>query len=132
MTVKICLVYTTCYHHKRLEHTVQRHRVINHCDRCITHLGEFFIWKYLLLCLIYLQNFRFLLRVLPDITHNSSESKSIDQTKRYISITKKSDMSSTVIYHNMSLTVLYYCEFMIIVVCQFSCIVFQRVIILKA
>ena len=33
--------------------------------------------------------------------------KYIKQNKRYISITKKSDMSITVIYHGMSLSVLY-------------------------
>ena len=36
----------------------QRHTMINHCDRRITHLGDILvILIYLLFCLIYLQNF---------------------------------------------------------------------------
>ena len=38
-------------------------------------------------------------------------SKYIKQSKKYISITKKSDMSITVIYQGISLTVLYLCPY---------------------
>ena len=83
----------------------QRHSVINHCDRHITHLGDLDI-SFVLLNI----SLKFLLHLescllLPK--RHVRISKWIKQTKRYISITKKSDTSITVIYHAMSLTVLY-------------------------
>ena len=83
----------------------QRHTMINHCDRRITHLGGLDI------SFVLLNKFsQFLLHLqcyLLSLKRHIKISKQIKQTKRYISITKKSDMSITVIYHAMSLTVLY-------------------------
>ena len=82
----------------------QRHTMINHCDRRITHLSDtdiFFVLfnlssKFLLYLECYLVSPKMYKKV----------SKQIKQSNRYISITKKSDTSITVIYHAMSLTVL--------------------------
>ena len=83
----------------------QRHTMINHCDRRITHLGD------LNTSFVLLNIFsKFLLHLecyLLSPNRHIKISKQIKQTKRYISITKKSDTSITVIYHAMSLTVLY-------------------------
>jgi hypothetical protein len=78
--------------------------MINHGDRRITHLGDLDI-SFVLLNI----SSKFLLHLecyLLSPKKHIKISKQIKQTKRYISITKKSDMSITVIYHAMSLTVL--------------------------
>jgi hypothetical protein len=79
--------------------------MINHCDRCITHLDEMDISFVLLNIsskfLLYLE-----CNILSPKMHKKVN-KYIKQTKRYISITKESDTSITVIYHAMFLTVLY-------------------------
>jgi hypothetical protein len=78
--------------------------MINHCDRRITHIGDLDI------SFVLLNTFsKFLLQLecyLLSPERNIKINKYIKQTKRYISITKKSDTSITVIYHVMSLTVL--------------------------
>jgi hypothetical protein len=83
----------------------QRHSVINHCDRHITHLSDLDI-SFVLLNI----SSKFILHNLECYLLSPKRhiriSKWIKQTKRYISITKKSDTSITVIYHTMSLTVL--------------------------
>ena len=82
----------------------QRHSVINHCDRRITLLSDLDI-SFVLLNIFS----KFLLHLecyLPSPKRHIKISKQIKQIKRYISITKKSDTSITVIYHAMSLTVL--------------------------
>ena len=86
----------------------QRHTMINHCDRHITHLGDLDISFVLLIRYIF--KISFTIRVLLTITQWQQAyiriSKQIKQNKSYISITKKSDTSLTLIYHAMSLTVL--------------------------
>ena len=83
----------------------QRHTMINHCDRRITLLGD------LNTSFVLLNIFsKFLLHLecyLLSPKRHIKISKQIKQTKRYFSTTKKSDTSITVIYHAMSLTVLY-------------------------
>ena len=83
--------------------------LINRCDRRITHLSDLDIS-----CSIkYICKISFTFRMLPcTYYHPKGISKEVNrlqytQTKRYISITKKSDTSITVIYHAISLTVLY-------------------------
>ena len=90
----------------------QRHTgsMINHCDRHTTHLSDLDI-SFVLLNI----SSKFLLHLecyLLSSKRHVRISKWIKQTKRYISITKKSDNHSsiTVIYHSMSLTVLYLVE----------------------
>jgi len=76
--------------------------MINHCDRRITHLGDLDIS----FVLLYISS-KFLLHLecyLLSPKRHIKISKWIKQTKRYISITKKSDRSITVIYQAMSLT----------------------------
>ena len=83
---------------------IQRHSVINHCDRRITHLGDLDI-SFVLLNI----SSKFLLHLecyLLWPKRHFKIHKKIKQTKRYINITKKNDTSITVIYHAMSLTVL--------------------------
>jgi hypothetical protein len=79
--------------------------MINHCERHITHLGEMDISFVLLNIsskfLLYLEYY-----ILSPKMHKKVNNK-IKQSKKHISITKKSDKSITVIYHAMSLTVLY-------------------------
>ena len=86
----------------------QRHySVINHCDRCTNVSLILVIWIY---HLFYYISSKFLLHLecyLLSPKRHTKISKQIKQTKRYISITKKSDMSITVINHTLSLTVLY-------------------------
>ena len=73
----------------------QRHSVINHCGRHITHLNDLNI-SFVLLNI----SSKFLLHlVILTITQKAYQNKS------YISITKKNDMPITVIYHAISLTV---------------------------
>ena len=72
--------------------------MINHCDRHITHLSDLDI-SFVLLNI----SSKFLLHL---ECYLLSPNK-IKQIKRYISLNKKSDTSITVIYHTMSLTVLY-------------------------
>jgi hypothetical protein len=78
--------------------------MINHCDRHITHLSDtdifFVLFNISSEFLLYLECYL----LLPKM--HKKVSKYIKQIKRYISITKKSDTSITVIYHAMSLTVL--------------------------
>ena len=77
--------------------------MINHCDRRITHLSDtdvsFVLFNISSKFLSYLECYS-----LSPKKHKKV-SKQIKQSKTYISITKKSDMSITVIYHAMSLTV---------------------------
>ena len=71
----------------------QRHTMINHCDRCITLLSELDI-SFVLLNI----SSKFLLHLecyLLSPKRHIRISKCIKQTKIYISITKKSDMSIT-------------------------------------
>jgi hypothetical protein len=73
----------------------QRHTMINHCDRRITHLSDLDI-SFVLLNI----SSKFLLHLecyLLSPKRHIRINKWIKQTKRYISITKKSDMSITVI-----------------------------------
>ena len=82
----------------------QRHSVINHCDKYITHLGDLDI-SFVLLNI----SSKFLLHLecyLISPKRHIKIRKQIKQTKRYIStcITKQSDTSITVIYHTMSMT----------------------------
>ena len=82
----------------------QRHTMINHCDRRITHLSDTDIsidlFNIASKFLLYLECY-----LLSPKMHKKV-SKYIKQTQRYISFSKKSDTSITVIYHAMSLTVL--------------------------
>ena len=101
--VKYCIRLHSYYVKHSLEYS-QRHSVISHCDRHITHLGD--------LIISYVSNISSKISLhlecyLPSPKRHIKISKQIKQIKRYISITKKSDTSMTVIYHNMSLTVLY-------------------------
>ena len=84
----------------------QRHTctMINHCDRRITHLSDtdisFVLFNISSKFVLYLECY------LLSPKRHKKVSKQIKQSKIYISISKKSDMSITVIYHGMSLTVL--------------------------
>ena len=88
--------------------TVKRHSMINHCDRRITLLGDLDI------SFVLLNTFsKFLLHLecyLLSHKRNIKISKQLKQTTRYIGIAKMSDTSITVIYHTMSLSVLYFTE----------------------
>ena len=79
--------------------------MINHCDRRITLLSDtdisFVLFNISSKFRLYLECY-----LLSHKMHKKV-SKYIKQTKRYISVTKKSDMSITVIQHTMSLAVLY-------------------------
>ena len=88
--------------------TVKRHSVINHCDRSITLLGDLDI-SFVLLNIFS----KFLLHLECYLLSHKRQikiSKQLKQTKRYIGFTKMSDTSITVIYHTMSLSVLYFTE----------------------
>ena len=77
----------------------------NHCDRRITHPGD----SDTSFVLLYISS-KSLLPLecyLPSPKRHIKISKYIKQTKRYISITKKSDTSITVTHHATSPTVLY-------------------------
>ena len=78
---------------------------LNHCDRRITHHSDtdisFVLFNISSKFRLYLECY-----LLSPKMHKKV-SKYIKHSKKYISITKKSDMSITVIYHAMSLTVLY-------------------------
>jgi hypothetical protein len=78
--------------------------MINHCDRRITHLSDtdisFVLFNISSKFVLHLECY------LLSPKRHKKVSKLIKQSKKYISITKKSDTSITVIYHGMSLTVL--------------------------
>ena len=94
----------------------QRHTMINYCDRLITHLSDTDISFVLLI--IFSKFFLHLECYLLSPKRHIKINKQIKQTKRYISITKKSDMSITLIYHAMSLTVLYAQNFNVVASCE--------------
>ena len=77
----------------------QRHSMINHSDRRITHLGDLDISF-----VLYNISSKFLSHLECFLLSPKRHIKINKQTKRCISMTKKSDMSITVIYHAMSLT----------------------------
>ena len=83
----------------------QRDTRINHCDRRITLLSDtdisFVLFNISSKFLLYLEYY-----LLSPKMHKKVN-KLIKHSIKYISTTKKSDMSITVIYHGMSLTVLY-------------------------
>jgi len=76
--------------------------MINHCERHILVNGDMDI--YFVLSNI---SSKFLL-YLECYPYYHATFTRLKQSKKHISITKKSDMSITVIYHGMSLTVLYH------------------------
>ena len=107
----------------------QRHSVINHCDKHITHLVDldisFALLDIFLKCLLHLECYlNYHPKGISKQVNRLNRSKDISVSLRRvirlsqwfirlcfwlycISITKKSDKSITVIYHAMSLTVLY-------------------------